>query len=81
MGQTEFESRIMYSRFYYLAILIFTLFHPALGAPASSAFKGNTTELVLCVTKAFALLGDASKRIVSPSDDTYTDARTGEKIK
>lgn len=64
-----------------LAILMYLFFSTVPRVSSVSTSEPDTTDLVKCATKAFAHLGDASKRIVCPSSDTYTDARTGEKIK
>ena len=38
-------------------------------------------DLFGCIRKVFAPTGDASKRLITPSNELYTDSRTGEKIK
>ncbi|EHL02065.1 putative Uncharacterized FAD-linked oxidoreductase ygaK [Glarea lozoyensis 74030] len=37
-------------------------------------------DLFTCINKVFASTGDASKRLITPANELYTDARTGEKI-
>ena len=59
----------------YLTVLLLSL----LAYPFLTACKAIPPSLKSCATQA--LLGsDAAKRIVTPQDETYTDARLGEKI-
>ncbi|GKZ31999.1 hypothetical protein AbraIFM66950_001016 [Aspergillus brasiliensis] len=51
---------------------------PALGEAAATA-SNSTQSLRACVSQAL-VAGDVNARIVDPSNDTYTDARLGEKI-
>lgn len=74
------KDRIGFSIIFCLVLTVCSLFETVRSLP-DSAPKRKCADLVVCVTKAFKPLGDASKRIVGPSNDTYTDARTGEKIK
>lgn len=69
-----------FSVFFCLALTVCSFFETVRGLPDSTP-KHKSTDLVVCVTKAFKPLGDASGRVVGPCNDTYTDARTGEKIK
>jgi hypothetical protein len=52
-------------------LLTSLLASPLLAAP-------STADLKACVAKVFG--SSAPQRIVTPSDPTYTDARTGEEI-
>lgn len=80
MAFMSLKDRDGFSILFCLALTVCSLFETVRGLPDSS-LKSNCTDLVVCVTEAFKALGDSPKRIVGPSNDTYTDARTGEKIK
>lgn len=80
MAFMSLKDRVGVWIFLCLALTVCSLFETVRGLPDSLP-KRNCADLVVCVTEAFKTLGDAPKRIVGPSNDTYTDARTGEKIK
>ena len=59
----------------YLPVLLLSL----LAYPVITTCKAIPPSLKTCATQA--LHGsDAAKRIITPQDETYTDARLGEKI-
>lgn len=80
MAFMSLKDSVGFSILFCLALTVCSFFETVRGLPESLP-KSNCADLVVCVTEAFKTLGDASKRIVGPSNDTYTDARTGEKIK
>lgn len=80
MASMFLKDHVGFSILFCLALTVCSLFETVRGLPESPP-KRNCADLVVCVTEAFKTLGDGSKRIVGPSNDTYTDARTGEKIK
>lgn len=80
MAFVPLKDRVGFSILFCLALTVCSLLGTVCGLPDSPP-KRNCTDLVVCVTETFQTLGDASKRIVGPSNDTYTDSRTGEKIK
>lgn len=74
------KNHVKFSTLFCLALTVCSPFETVRGLPESPP-KRSCADLVVCVTEAFKTLGDGPKRIVGPSNDTYTDARTGEKIK
>lgn len=80
MASLYLKDCVGFSILFFLALTVCSFFETVRGLPDSTP-KRNCADLVACVSKALNPLGDASKRIVGPSNDTYKDARTGEKIK
>lgn len=74
------KNHVGFSILFFLALTVCSLFETVRGLP-ESPHKSNRAYLVACVTEAFKTLGHGSKRIFGPSNDTYTDARAGKKIK
>jgi hypothetical protein len=62
----------------YLATLLISV---TKAQDVSTSASAALPDLFACITKVFASTGDASKRLITPSNELYTDSRTGEKIK